>query len=147
MERDWAGESRVFAADMPSPTKKRLAATERVLVTVLTKRLAEDLTEYLDEHGVRVRYLHSDVDTVERVEIIRVCTGDKAIVRRIVRGGVKYPVKLEQARMLIKLIFRLAAFGNFDNDHKILRINPRGIDIMPYIHICVIPSHNILELL
>jgi excinuclease ABC subunit B len=42
-----------------------------VLVTVLTKRMAEDLTEYLDEHGVRVRYLHSDIDTVERMEIIR----------------------------------------------------------------------------
>ena len=44
---------------------------ERVLVTTLTKRMAEDLTDYLDEHGVRVRYLHSDVDTVERMEIIR----------------------------------------------------------------------------
>ena len=44
---------------------------ERVLVTTLTKRLAEDLTEYLAEHGVKVRYLHSDIDTVERVEIIR----------------------------------------------------------------------------
>lgn len=44
---------------------------ERVLVTTLTKRMAEDLTEYLNEHGVRVRYLHSDIDTVERVEIIR----------------------------------------------------------------------------
>ncbi len=44
---------------------------ERVLITVLTKRMAEDLTEYLDEHGVRVRYMHSDIDTVERVEIIR----------------------------------------------------------------------------
>ncbi|NND69003.1 MAG: excinuclease ABC subunit B, partial [Halioglobus sp.] len=44
---------------------------ERVLVTTLTKRMAEDLTEYLDEQGVRVRYLHSDIDTVERVEIIR----------------------------------------------------------------------------
>lgn len=44
---------------------------ERVLITVLTKRMAEDLTEYLMEHGVRVRYLHSDIDTVERVEIIR----------------------------------------------------------------------------
>ena len=44
---------------------------ERVLITTLTKRMAEDLTEYLDEHGVRVRYLHSDIDTVERVEIIR----------------------------------------------------------------------------
>jgi excinuclease ABC subunit B len=44
---------------------------ERVLITTLTKRMAEDLTEYLDEHGVRVRYLHSDIETVERVEIIR----------------------------------------------------------------------------
>ncbi len=44
---------------------------ERVLVTTLTKRMAEDLTEYLSEHGIRVRYLHSDIDTVERVEIIR----------------------------------------------------------------------------
>ena len=48
-----------------------VAANERVLVTTLTKRMAEDLTEYLDEHGVRVRYLHSDIDTVERMEIIR----------------------------------------------------------------------------
>lgn len=46
-------------------------ASERVLVTTLTKRMAEDLTEYLDEHGVRVRYLHSDIETVERMEIIR----------------------------------------------------------------------------
>src|SRR5690606_2959625 len=46
-------------------------AGERVLVTTLTKRMAEDLTEYLSENGVRVRYLHSDIDTVERVEIIR----------------------------------------------------------------------------
>src|SRR5690606_28918072 len=44
---------------------------DRVLVTTLTKRMAENLTEYLGEHGVRVRYLHSDIDTVERVEIIR----------------------------------------------------------------------------
>lgn len=49
----------------------RTNAQERVLVTTLTKRMAEDLTSYLEEHGVRVRYLHSDVDTVERVEIIR----------------------------------------------------------------------------
>lgn len=48
-----------------------VAAGERVLVTTLTKRMAEDLTEYLDEHRVRVRYLHSDIDTVERMEIIR----------------------------------------------------------------------------
>lgn len=49
----------------------RVATDERVLITTLTKRMAEDLTEYLDEHGVRVRYLHSDIDTVERTEIIR----------------------------------------------------------------------------
>src|SRR5262249_51918160 len=49
----------------------RVIANERVLVTTLTKRMAEDLTEYLAEHGVKVRYLHSDIDTVERVEIIR----------------------------------------------------------------------------
>jgi excinuclease ABC subunit B len=48
-----------------------VAKQERVLVTTLTKRMAEDLTDYLDEHGVRVRYLHSDIDTVERMEIIR----------------------------------------------------------------------------
>jgi excinuclease ABC subunit B len=48
-----------------------VARDERVLVTTLTKRMAEDLTEYLHEHGVRVRYLHSDIETVERVEIIR----------------------------------------------------------------------------
>lgn len=57
--------------DLLSEITKRTAVNERVLVTVLTKRLAEDLTEYLEEHGVRVRYLHSDIDTVERVEIIR----------------------------------------------------------------------------
>jgi excinuclease ABC subunit B len=49
----------------------RLPLKERVLVTTLTKRMAEDLTDYLSEHGIKVRYLHSDVDTVERVEIIR----------------------------------------------------------------------------
>ena len=57
--------------DVLSEIRKRADSDERVLVTVLTKRLAEDLTEYLADHGVRVRYLHSDIDTVERVEIIR----------------------------------------------------------------------------
>ena len=57
--------------DLLSEIKKRVALQERVLVTTLTKRMSEDLTEYLSEHGVRVRYLHSDVDTLERVEIIR----------------------------------------------------------------------------
>jgi len=57
--------------DLLSEINRRAAAGERVLVTVLTKRMAENLTEYLADHGVRVRYLHSDVETVERVEIIR----------------------------------------------------------------------------
>lgn len=57
--------------DLLSQIKQTVTKQERVLVTTLTKRMAEDLTEYLDEHGVRVRYLHSDIDTVERVEIIR----------------------------------------------------------------------------
>jgi len=57
--------------DVLSEINKRAKIGERVLVTTLTKRMSEDLTEYLNEHGVRVRYLHSDVGTVERVEIIR----------------------------------------------------------------------------
>lgn len=57
--------------DLLSEIRKKVEVEERVLVTTLTKRMAEDLTDYLDEHGVRVRYLHSDIDTVERVEIIR----------------------------------------------------------------------------
>ena len=57
--------------DLMGEINKRVAMGDRVLVTTLTKRMAENLTEYLAEHGIRVRYLHSDVDTVERVEIIR----------------------------------------------------------------------------
>ena len=57
--------------DLLSEINKRAALGDRVLVTTLTKRMAENLTEYLADHGVRVRYLHSDIDTVERVEIIR----------------------------------------------------------------------------
>ncbi len=57
--------------DLLSEIAKRTEVGERVLVTTLTKRMSEDLTEYLGEHSVRVRYLHSDIDTVERVEIIR----------------------------------------------------------------------------
>jgi len=57
--------------DALSEIGARALADERVLITTLTKRMAEDLTEYLHEHGVRVRYLHSDIDTVERMEIIR----------------------------------------------------------------------------
>jgi len=57
--------------DLLSEIRLRAHANERVLVTTLTKRMAEDLTEYLNEHGVKVRYLHSDIETVERSEIIR----------------------------------------------------------------------------
>ncbi|HQD83715.1 MAG TPA: helicase-related protein, partial [Quisquiliibacterium sp.] len=57
--------------DVLSEINQRVAAGERVLVTTLTKRMAEDLTDFLADHAVKVRYLHSDIDTVERVEIIR----------------------------------------------------------------------------
>lgn len=57
--------------DVLSEIRKRVVLDERVLITTLTKRMAEDLSEYLNEHGVKVRYLHSDIDTVERIEIIR----------------------------------------------------------------------------
>ena len=57
--------------DVLSEIQKRVELDERVLITTLTKRMAEDLSEYINEHGVKVRYLHSDIDTVERIEIIR----------------------------------------------------------------------------
>ncbi|MBK5914956.1 excinuclease ABC subunit UvrB [Rhodocyclus purpureus] len=57
--------------DLLSEIRKRIAVGERVLVTTLTKRMSEDLTDFLGEQGIKVRYLHSDIDTVERVEIIR----------------------------------------------------------------------------
>lgn len=57
--------------DLMSEVRLRTARNERVLATTLTKKMAEDLADYLDEHGIRVRYLHSDIDTVERMEIIR----------------------------------------------------------------------------
>lgn len=63
--------ARTQVDDLLGEIKLRVAVEERVLVTTLTKRMSEDLTDYLAEHGVRVRYLHSDIDTVERVEIIR----------------------------------------------------------------------------
>ena len=70
------------------------ARKERVVVTVLTKRMAEDLTEYLAEHGVRVRYLHSDIDTVERVEIIRdlrIGAFDVLVGINLLREGIDMP--------------------------------------------------------
>jgi excinuclease ABC subunit B len=63
--------ARTQVDDVLSEISKRVAVGERVLITTLTKRMAEDLTDYLEEHGVRVRYLHSDIGTVERTEIIR----------------------------------------------------------------------------
>ena len=63
--------ARTQVDDLLSEIKLRTQAGERVLVTTLTKRMAEDLTDYLAEHEIKVRYLHSDIDTVERVEIIR----------------------------------------------------------------------------
>jgi excinuclease ABC subunit B len=63
--------ARTQVDDVLSEIKQRTTHGERILITTLTKRMAEDLTEFLSEHGVKVRYLHSDIDTVERVEIIR----------------------------------------------------------------------------
>ena len=63
--------ARTQVDDVLSEIRLRVAVEERVLITTLTKRMAEDLTDYLQEHGVRVRYLHSDIGTVERTEIIR----------------------------------------------------------------------------
>ncbi|HEY6942431.1 excinuclease ABC subunit UvrB, partial [Dokdonella sp.] len=63
--------ARTQVDDLLSEVHERVALGDRVLVTTLTKRMAENLTEYLGDHGVRVRYLHSDIETVERVEIIR----------------------------------------------------------------------------
>jgi excinuclease ABC subunit B len=63
--------ARTQVDDLLSEVNARVALGDRVLVTTLTKRMAEDLTDFLLEHGIRVRYLHSDIDTVERVEIIR----------------------------------------------------------------------------
>ncbi len=80
--------------DLLSEIRLRVAAGERVLVTTLTKRMAEDLTEYFAEHGVKVRYLHSDVDTVERVEIIRDLRGgvfDVLVGINLLREGLDLP--------------------------------------------------------
>jgi excinuclease ABC subunit B len=77
-----------------SEITKRVAVEERVLVTTLTKRMAEDLTDYLADHGVRVRYLHSDIDTVERVEIIRdlrLGTFDVLVGINLLREGLDMP--------------------------------------------------------
>ena len=80
--------------DLLSQIKERVGLGDRVLVTTLTKRMAEDLTEYLSEHGVRVRYLHADIDTVERVEIIRdlrAGTFDVLVGINLLREGLDLP--------------------------------------------------------
>lgn len=80
--------------DLLSEIKQRVKVGERVLVTTLTKRMSEDLTEYLSEHGVKVRYLHSDIDTVERMEILhdlRLGTFDVLIGINLLREGLDIP--------------------------------------------------------
>lgn len=80
--------------DLLGEIHKVVAREERVIVTVLTKRMAEDLTEYLAEHNVRVRYLHSDIDTVERVEIIRdlrIGEFDVLVGINLLREGIDMP--------------------------------------------------------
>jgi len=80
--------------DVLSEIRRRVAADERVLITTLTKRMAEDLTDYLHEHGIRVRYLHSDIGTVERTEIIRdlrLGTFDVLVGINLLREGLDMP--------------------------------------------------------
>ncbi len=80
--------------DLLGEIKKRVAVQERVLVTTLTKRMAEDLTDYLNENGLKVRYLHSDIDTVERVEILRdlrLGTFDVLVGINLLREGLDIP--------------------------------------------------------
>ncbi|MFP5407238.1 MAG: helicase-related protein, partial [Gammaproteobacteria bacterium] len=80
--------------DVLSEIGLRVARGERVLITTLTKRMAEDLTDFLSEHGVKVRYLHSDIDTVERVEILRdlrLGTFDVLVGINLLREGLDIP--------------------------------------------------------
>ncbi len=80
--------------DVLSEIRLRVERKERVLITTLTKRMAEDLTDYLQEHGIRVRYLHSDIETVERMEIIRdlrLGTFDVLVGINLLREGLDLP--------------------------------------------------------
>jgi excinuclease ABC subunit B len=80
--------------DLMGEITDRIAKDERVLVTTLTKRMAEQLTEYLSDHGIKVRYLHSDIDTVERVEILRdlrLGTFDVVVGINLLREGLDLP--------------------------------------------------------
>ena len=86
--------ARTQVDDVLSEIRRRVAAGERVLITTLTKRMAEDLTDYLGEHQVRVRYLHSDIGTVERTEIIRdlrLGTFDVLVGINLLREGLDMP--------------------------------------------------------
>jgi excinuclease ABC subunit B len=86
--------ARTQVDDVLSEIRRRTAVDERVLITTLTKRMAEDLTDYLAEHGVRVRYLHSDIGTVERTEIIRdlrLGTFDVLVGINLLREGLDMP--------------------------------------------------------
>ena len=86
--------ARTQVDDLLSEIGKCVAVGDRVLVTTLTKRMAEDLTDYLGDHGVKVRYLHSDIDTVERVEIIRdlrIGTFDVLVGINLLREGLDIP--------------------------------------------------------
>jgi excinuclease ABC subunit B len=86
--------ARTQVDDVLSEISLRVARNERVLITTLTKRMAEDLTGFLGEHGVKVRYLHSDIDTVERVEIIRdlrAGTFDVLVGINLLREGLDLP--------------------------------------------------------
>lgn len=80
--------------DLMNECRKTVAKGERVLVTTLTKKMAEDLTEYLNENGIKVRYLHSDIDTLERIEIIRdlrLGTFDVLVGINLLREGLDIP--------------------------------------------------------
>ena len=80
--------------DLMSEIQDRIAKNERTLVTTLTKRMAEQLTEYLSDHGIKVRYLHSDIETVERVEILRdlrIGTFDVVVGINLLREGLDLP--------------------------------------------------------
>eukprot|EP01037_Dinobryon_pediforme_P006982 gene6982-7050_t len=86
--------ARAQVDDVLDEIKKTALAGYRTLVTVLTKRMAEDLTEYLHDHSVRVRYMHSDIDTIERIEIIRdlrLGTFDVLIGINLLREGLDIP--------------------------------------------------------
>ncbi|QBE65139.1 excinuclease ABC subunit UvrB [Pseudoduganella lutea] len=86
--------ARTQVDDLLSEINDRVAKNERVLVTTLTKRMSEQLTEYLSDHGIKVRYLHSDIETVERVEILRdlrIGTFDVVVGINLLREGLDLP--------------------------------------------------------